>query len=147
MQLNCFLITEYAGATADGRSVIAGTFDNMDIGTTTGLPIPAETPIPVPACYLAIVLQGSLADGLAHVAHVRILNGDGKPIGASPDIPFRFQLNKFGRPLRAHLFLRLNNLMLPGPDDYEFILTCDDDPTVLGRCGFTITDTGNRPNG
>lgn len=140
IKLNGFLIAEYASLSADARLVIAGTFDNLDVQRRPGAPEGALQQIPFPRATLAIVTEASLADGLSHTFRLRIIDGNGQPIADDIPLEVAYALNPFGRPLRNNLLVNIQNLMLPGPDDYTFALYVGDQSTPLGELSFSVTE-------
>jgi hypothetical protein len=146
MKLNCFLLSEYAAASADGKLTIAGTFDNLDVVTQNDVDLEPRINIPMPPAYLVAVFQGSIADGLQHKIRLRVVDGDGNQIGNTEAFAFAFQINRYGRPLRHNHIVRINGMVLPGPDDYVFMLYVDDNAEALGEFTFTVTHVHNGPN-
>src|SRR5690348_11878410 len=134
IKLNCFLFAEYAALSADNRLVIAGTFENVDVQRNPGAPADALDRIAFPKATLVIVTEASIADGLTHEMRLRVLDGNGHGV-LDDDITFdiAYQLNPHGRPLRNNLLVNIMGLMLPGVDDYTFMLYVDNDTTPLGE--------------
>jgi uncharacterized protein DUF6941 len=140
IKLNCFLIAEYATLSQDNKLVIAGTFDSLDAQRNPGAPPDALNRIPFPRATIVAVTEASIADGLSHQMRLRIINGNGQPIVADLQIPMSYALNQFGRPLRNNLLVNIQNLPLPGPDDYVFELYVDDNPVPIGELGFYVNE-------
>lgn len=136
LQIKAVHLAEYAVA-AEGRLSIAGIFDKLEYSPNAQAPSNAR--VPIQRLYLAIVAEASLADGLRHPLRLRILNGSGVPIGESMPFQIDFALNKLGRLLRANIVILLNGLALPGPDDYVFEVSKDEQAlTVLGDTILTV---------
>lgn len=146
IKLNCFVIAEYAGTTADGRLTIAGTFDNVDVTRFPGAPPDALSAVPFPRAYLVAISEASIADGLTHQITLRIVNGNGDSITDPTVIAVNYILNAFGRPMRNNLVISLNGLILPGPDDYVFELWAEGQSGRLGDFTFSVTDVTGRPD-
>ena len=139
IKLNCFLIAQYAATAADGSLTIAGTFDNLDVKKAPDAPAEAVAAVPLGRAYLAAVSQASLEDGLSHRFRLRVMNGNGVPIMNDTFVSVAYRLNAFGRPMRHHLVLQLKGLILPGPDDYVFELSAENQG-VLGELVLSVTD-------
>lgn len=140
IKLNCFLIAEYANLTTDGKLVIAGTFDNIEVQRKPGAPPDVVGQIPFPRATIVAVTEASIADGLTHRMRLRAIDGNGQTI--APDVPIRvdYALNQFGRPMRNNLLINIMGLLLPGPDDYVFELYAGDLPTPLGEITFSVNE-------
>ncbi len=140
IKLNCFLIAEYAAVTAEGKVIIAGTFDSIDVQRMPGAPDDALAQIPFPPAYIAAITEASISDGLSHQMRLRVVDGNGQPVTDNMPIAVNYSLNQFGRPMRNNALINIKGLVLPGPDDYVFELYVDDQPAPFGEFMFSVTE-------
>jgi len=131
MKLPIITFAEYAAVSADGKLTIAGTIDGISIVRREGVSEDAIDRVPLPPVYLVAVLEGSIADGLQHKVGLRVLNEDQEVVTEHAEHgQFHFAVNRFGRPMRAQVIMRLHGLAVPKPGDYEFVLL-----KVVTGCG------------
>lgn len=139
MRLTCFLIAEFASVSNDGKLVIAGVFDNMEFQRVAGAPPEAKSAIPLRPAYLVAQVEFSIAEGLRHVASLRILDDDNHEVAPSVRFPaIDLKMNPFGRPMRMNMVVQIAALALPGAGDYTFELSIDG--TRIGETPFYLTD-------
>lgn len=79
-------------------------------------------PIPWPGGVLVASLTASIADGSDHEIEVRLVDGNGQPVGPATRVPVRFVTNGAGYRMRAGLLLRLmpGAIHVPDVGDYDF---------------------------
>jgi hypothetical protein len=140
VKLRCFLVAEYASIEVDGKLIIAGTFDRLEVQRTPDAPEDALDRIPLARAYIAVVTEASIADGLTHAARLHIVDGDGEPIADDTPMTIDYSLNRLGLPMRHNLVISIAGLVLPGPDDYVFQLYLDDETVPLGESIFSVTE-------
>jgi hypothetical protein len=119
-------LAEYAAFDQAGKLIVAGTCDGVSLQRRDGIPPDGVGVVPIPPLYLVAVFQGGIGDGLAHRLDINLLSEDKKEVAKIlQGGEFRFQVNKFGRPMRAQVLLKLPTLPVPQPGDYEFVILVD----------------------
>lgn len=126
MRIAILTFAEYAAFDATGKLLIAGTVDGVSLQRRDGVAADSVGPVPIPPLYLVSVFEGSIGDGLSHKLDIRVFNEDKKEVATVLENgEVRFQVNKYGRPMRAQLILKLPRLLVPSPGDYEFVIFVD----------------------
>jgi hypothetical protein len=142
IRVHCFLIARYAAVTTDNSLTVSGTIDTLMAQRAPGAPPEALQNIPLPPCFLALVTEASIGDGLVHPCRLRILDGGGDMIAPESQFSIEYALNQYGRPMRNSIAIGLNGLVFPGgPDDYVFELRLDSEGgRVLAEFTFSVMD-------
>jgi hypothetical protein len=132
-------LAEYAAFDQAGKLLIAGACDGVSLHRKDGVPADRVGVVPIPPLYLVAVFEGGIGDGLVHRLDIHLLNEDKKEVARVLEKgEFRFQVNKYGRPMRAQLVLKLPSLPVPSPGDYEFTVLVDG--TELAVTPLYVTD-------
>ena len=127
MRIPIITFAEFAAVDTAGKLIIAGTVDGISFRRQAGVRPNAEGPVPIPALYLVAVLEGSIGDGLRHRLGLAVLNEDKQEVVKRVNHgEFHFQVNRYGRPMRAQIVMNIQGLVVPRPGDYEFVLLVDD---------------------
>lgn len=126
MRVPILTFAEYAAISDDSKLTIAGTIDSVTIHRKPGVSKEQIGPVPLPMIYLVAVFEASISDGLEHTLRLVIQDEDQHEVAAGlEEGRFTFAMNKYGRPMRSQLIMRLHGLTLPGPGDYEFQVIVD----------------------
>jgi len=134
-------IAEYASVSKqDGKTTIAGIFDNLNLTRRPDAPVGADSRVVFPACYIVILSEASISGGLTRQLRLRIVNGNGDVVLDGITIGLNFALNPQGRPMRNSAIIRLEGLTLPGADDYVIEIYEDGNPVALAEHAFFVTD-------
>lgn len=126
MKLVILTLAEYAAFDQAGKLIIAGAVDGVSLQRRDGVPADGVGVVPIPPLYLVAVFEGGISDGLVHRVDINLLNEDKKEVARILEKgEFRFQVNKYGRPMRAQLVIKLPVLPVPSPGDFEFVVSVD----------------------
>lgn len=121
MKLSLFVFAEFAANTQENKLVVAGIFNQLAITRVKQLEAGQADVFPMPAVYMAAIVHGSIGDGLAHQAKLRVLNDDGVAVFEAIELgEMNFVVNQQGRPMQFQAVISIANLPLPGTGEYSF---------------------------
>lgn len=126
MKLVILTLAEYAAFDQAGKLIIAGSCDGVSLQRRDGVSADGVGVVAIPPLNLVAVFEGGIGDGLVHRIDINLVSEDKKEVARVLEAgEFRFQVNKYGRPMRAQLVLKLPVLPVPSPGDYEFVILVD----------------------
>lgn len=115
MKIVYALLADYAAPDSAGKQTLVGVFDAVH-------DVLGQTPIPLPPCYLAAVIQANAAEGSVHQVQIRLR----KDSGDMPDVfepfggPLHLGSSGPGYPLRGMINIHIPGLAVPERGDYFF---------------------------
>lgn len=121
MELRALLFCQYATFGQDQQLVVAGVADGVTVRARDGIDLNKVPSIPLPRIYLVAILEASIGDGLHHLLGIRVLGEDGGTVFDNAKlIPFNFEMNPHGRPMKHNAIISLSGMRVPRLGDYEF---------------------------
>jgi len=119
MQLDFFLIADYANITIDGKLNVMGVFNSIHS---------TQFPTVHPEMYLVAKLSASPSEyGSKRKLSVKLLDEDAQLINSLLEREIEVPHGKEGRIAEIRQILRLTGLSFPKPGTYEFSILVDND--------------------
>lgn len=117
MDMKFGLLCDAANVTNEGKLNILGEFNR--IWSTS-------PPVRWPLCWLVARFEAHITEGTDHALEVDLINEDGRSLMEErPSGALKFQPTGPGRPLRAQVMMRMQDIQFPEFGDYEFHFLVD----------------------
>ncbi|MFA6165370.1 MAG: hypothetical protein WC700_02055 [Gemmatimonadaceae bacterium] len=118
MELKYAHIADYAGDGANGKTIVVGIFDTINVGQ-------AVPQIVTPPMCVAVVIEADVSEGSTHALKMQFVNEDGVPVVPQIEGTVAFFPGGPTRPMQAKLFLQFAPFPLPKTGDYSFDIFVD----------------------